>query len=66
MTEITGCVQTGTQCLREGDTVAMTLPSATGSAYDPTGNVMTFGAGPVDGKGAGGGPNLVIRTGPGP
>jgi HlyD family secretion protein len=68
MTEITGCVQTGNQCLREGDTVAMTLPSsATGNdPSSPGGNVMTFGAGPVDGKGAGGGPNFVIKTGPGP
>jgi hypothetical protein len=71
MTEITGCVKTGSQCLREGDTVALTLPDATttGNQSDPGEGVFQIGV-PAGGggpeSGGTGGPNLVIRTGPGP
>lgn len=71
MTEITGCVQIGNQCLRGGDTVALTLPDATttGNQSDPGAGVFQFGAAPGGGgpaPGGAGGPNIVIRTGPGP
>jgi HlyD family secretion protein len=45
-TEITGCVDTGNQCLREGDQVAVTISTSTGNS----GN-NGFGTFPVGGNG---------------
>ncbi len=47
-TEITGCVETGSQCLQDGDKVAVNLPAATGSSNgSPSGG--TFFVGGPDG-----------------
>ncbi|HEX2510691.1 MAG TPA: hypothetical protein VHK66_09250, partial [Microvirga sp.] len=49
MTEIVGCLDTSSQCLREGDMVAMSMPTSTGnSAAGPGGGMVIF-EGPAGG-----------------
>ncbi|HET9493405.1 MAG TPA: HlyD family efflux transporter periplasmic adaptor subunit, partial [Chloroflexia bacterium] len=66
MTEIVGCLDTSSQCLREGDMVAMNMPTSTGnSTSGPGGNMVIF-EGPVGGRqvgGPGGGP-IIRQSGP--
>lgn len=64
MTEILGCVDTQNQCLRTGDQVAMTIPTATNDSVGSGPGNFTFSAGPAEG-GATGGP-MVVQIGPGP
>lgn len=61
MTEIVSCLDTNNQCLRQGDTVAMTLTTTTssGQAQGPGGMVQI----PFGGGGFGGG--MIIQGGPG-
>jgi HlyD family secretion protein len=56
-TEIVSCVDTGSQCLRPGDQVAITLPSAPSGQQTGTGDqfIMPIGGGATGGPGPGGG-----------
>jgi RND family efflux transporter MFP subunit len=57
-TEITGCTDTGNQCLRPGDRVVVTLPTGT-----TTNNGGNNGFGGFGGGGFGGGGPVVIQRG---
>ena len=67
-TEIISCLNTGTQCLRPGDRVALELPSSTGNAGGPGSGDMVFtssGPGGAVGPPPGGGKGPVqIFVGP--
>ena len=63
MTEIVKCLDTGSQCLRPGDQVAINVPTATANGQQdsgPNNQFVTFG-GPGGGPGGG-----IVVEGPGP
>jgi HlyD family secretion protein len=66
MTEIAGCLDTSSQCLREGDVVAMAMSTSTGNNSSGPGGDMVIFEGPVGGArvgGPGGGP-IIRQSGP--
>ena len=64
-TEITGCLETGTQCLHDGDKLAVNLPSVTSGAGWGTGPVMFF-SGPAGAAPGGGGDTIRVQKGDAP
>jgi len=67
MTEVVGCLETGNQCLREGDKVAMELPGVQDSSTGGPGMGDTmFISGPAKGGGPGGGTVIFQNKVPGP
>jgi multidrug efflux pump subunit AcrA (membrane-fusion protein) len=51
MTEITSCVETGSQCLRDGDRVAVTIPTSTTTGNNAGGLQFPGGGGAFPGGG---------------
>jgi HlyD family secretion protein len=63
-TEITGCTDTGNQCLRAGDRVVVTLPTGTTTNNNGNTGFGGFGGGGFGGGGRNGGQPVIIQ-GPG-
>jgi HlyD family secretion protein len=61
-TEVTGCLETGNQCLHDGDKLAVNLPTTSGASGGPGNGPVMFFSGPDGATGPGGKGEIV--TGP--